>query len=947
MPLHLRRVLVAIACIASSVQVAFAPLEVHAADGGGAFLEGEWYDYSVGPSYRSYDEPTAVWWGTGVQVRTGADLGGLRIDFRGPDGAPLVPGVYEDAERAAFASPGHPGLSVSGEGRGCNQATGRFEIIEIGIDDGGDLTTFAARWEHHCEGRQWASTGMVVIGGDHPLVDRSIVPRRVEFDRVALGLASAPSVITLRNHGPGTDHVETVSIATVDGAGDPSDFEIVSDGCTGEVLHAGAECEVGVVFAPTMMGAQQAWLAIDDDVTFDGGAGSRVLLEAAATPASARLWLEGDAGDVPTGGGHWTYDRLTVTGGANGLSVAVADPDGGLVPPVEIRPPAGEALVPGAYEWSTTRSSGALVRIGSGVLCSSSEGWLVIDEIVVGANGLPSRVDARWKLRCGSDPAASVGAVQFNATAPFAERSVSPRAVQFLPGTWIGSTKVAAPVVVRNLGAADHRVDRVALAGPDADQFAITAEDCTGRTLVPAATCTVSVVHRPTRVSEAHQAVLVVSDRFRPVDDTAVGGVVTLSASSVPAPPASPDPDPVPVDPPPPDPPPGDGSARGEFTALTPARILDTRLGSGAPPGRVGPGAVLDVRVAGRGGVPSTGVSAVVMNVTAVAPTESTFVTVYPGASRGRPGVSNLNPSAGATVAAMVTVGVGADGTVSLANEAGFLHLVADVVGFYATEDGWQGSRFVPVDPTRLFDTRIGDGGVPRAPIGPGEEMRFDVGDYLPRLVQSENTAVVLNVTAARASERSYLTVHPGDVATPTASHLNFEPGQRVANLVTVRLPANGVVSFRNAAGDVDVVVDLVGMYASVPDEFGYEHGRFVPIFPERLLDSRYHPDGALGPDSYYAVRAADVAPESATAVAVNVTAVRPTEIGYLTAFPDDLCAIPWSSTVNFTPGQLVANSAIVGLSVDNECSEGVGWIDVYNPFGTTHVLVDAFGYFT
>jgi hypothetical protein len=46
-------------------------------------------------------------------------------------GVPLAPGVYDNAERAAFATAGHPGLDVSFQNRGSNVLTGSFTINEI------------------------------------------------------------------------------------------------------------------------------------------------------------------------------------------------------------------------------------------------------------------------------------------------------------------------------------------------------------------------------------------------------------------------------------------------------------------------------------------------------------------------------------------------------------------------------------------------------------------------------------------------------------------------------------------------------------------------------------------------------------------------------------------------------------------------------------------------
>ncbi len=55
--------------------------------------------------------------------------------------------------------------------------------------------------------------------------------------------------------------------------------------------------------------------------------------------------------------------------------------------------------------------------------------------------------------------------------------------------------------------------------------------------------------------------------------------------------------------------------AAGTFVSLPPSRVLDTRTGNGAT-GPVTGYSTVSVQVTGRGGVPSSGVSAVVLNVT-------------------------------------------------------------------------------------------------------------------------------------------------------------------------------------------------------------------------------------------------------------------------------------------------------------------------------------------
>ena len=48
-------------------------------------------------------------------------------------GIPIQPGFYSDAQRAPFADPGHPGLDISFQNRGCNTLEGSFLDVSIGL----------------------------------------------------------------------------------------------------------------------------------------------------------------------------------------------------------------------------------------------------------------------------------------------------------------------------------------------------------------------------------------------------------------------------------------------------------------------------------------------------------------------------------------------------------------------------------------------------------------------------------------------------------------------------------------------------------------------------------------------------------------------------------------------------------------------------------------------
>src|SRR5438445_8727325 len=127
--------------------------------------------------------------------------------------------------------------------------------------------------------------------------------------------------------------------------------------------------------------------------------------------------------------------------------------------------------------------------------------------------------------------------------------------------------------------------------------------------------------------------------------------------------------------------PPSGGSA-GEFTPVVPARITDTRANSGkANAGlTLAAGTTLNVQVLGAGGVPASGVSAVVLNVTAVDQTANGVFTVFPTGT-SRPLASNLNWTPGDTVPNRVIVPTGTAGQVSIYNPLGSPDAVVDVNG--------------------------------------------------------------------------------------------------------------------------------------------------------------------------------------------------------------------------------------------------------------------------
>jgi len=254
----------------------------------------------------------------------------------------------------------------------------------------------------------------------------------------------------------------------------------------------------------------------------------------------------------------------------------------------------------------------------------------------------------------------------------------------------------------------------------------------------------------------------------------------------------------------------GSGTA-GRYVAVSPARITDTRPGSGEPNSGnpLTPGDSLNVQVEGEGLVPSAGVGAVALNVTATDTTQYSYLAAYP-TGISVPASSNLNWWPGDTVANRVIVPVGSSGQVSFYNFQGDADLVVDVVGYFTdgTNTPSSSSLYHPISPIRLLDTRVDAG-------------TLDAGSYLSEQfaqidgISSTADAVVANLTTTNASTSSFFSVVP-EPTTPGTSDVNFSADQTVPNLVIATLNSQGDADIYNALGTADAIVDVFGYFEPV-----------------------------------------------------------------------------------------------------------------------------------
>jgi|GEM_PF-157888 len=417
------------------------------------------------------------------------------------------------------------------------------------------------------------------------------------------------------------------------------------------------------------------------------------------------------------------------------------------------------------------------------------------------------------------------------------------------------------------------------------------------------------------------------------IDGTTSAASAEVTATPVaPEPPPEPEPEPEPTPEPAPVEPDTADPWSAPITAVSPDRLLDTRSAIGIDRiTRLTHSERIEVVVAGRAGVPATGVSAVSLNVTATSTSTRGgfgYITVYP-CTATVPDTSSVNFADGATVANSVLTPLSADGTVCF-TVYGSAHIIADVNGAVMANNG-----FEPVTPTRRADTRSGLGDVPAVRVG---------GDYIleiPMLgrsgVPSNGVdAVTMNLTVTDTSSpigAGYATVYDCGT-TPNSSNLNFAPGDTVANGVIAPLSDTGSICVY-VFGAAHVIVDVNGWFV---DGEGYQALR-----PTRLADTRTpdassrvgRADGTGAPIEVKIAGRAGIPTDRVTGASLNVTVTGATAAGYVTVYPCG--AIPNASNVNFDVGDTVANAVFTPLS-------DTGTICVY-VYGEADIIVDVNGF--
>jgi hypothetical protein len=238
-------------------------------------------------------------------------------------------------------------------------------------------------------------------------------------------------------------------------------------------------------------------------------------------------------------------------------------------------------------------------------------------------------------------------------------------------------------------------------------------------------------------------------------------------------------------------------------------------------------------------------------------------------------------------------------------------------------------TRFVAIQPCRLLDTRQGVGW----PLDTGQVVTIPVVDRCG--VPAEAVAASVTVTVAAPAGWGYMSVGASGVPLPPTSTLNWTaPMETRANGAIVALGTGGSIDLFTSTIS-HVVVDVAGYFVAAESS---TVGRFVPLTPQRVLDTRDPmPSGVAAGQALRVALPAGV-PTDATAVFVNLTTTASLGYGYFAAYAAGT-PVPATSVLNTDgAGQTRAAGMIVPVSAAG--------FEVYSSTGG-HLIVDVAGWFT
>jgi len=364
----------------------------------------------------------------------------------------------------------------------------------------------------------------------------------------------------------------------------------------------------------------------------------------------------------------------------------------------------------------------------------------------------------------------------------------------------------------------------------------------------------------------------------------------------------------------------------GYLQTLTPTRILDTRKAIGVTTTTPVPSeGTVKLQVAGVGGIPATGVTAVGLTITTVNGTSFGNIVASPDGTQ-TPVTSNVNYTSGLINTSFALVPVGSDGQVDLLNQSsGTVNVIADTSEYFTSNASATGdSTYTPLTPTRFLDTRTGS----QLAAAGTEKIQITGVHGVP----AGATAVAINLTALGSTATGQLTAYPDGATLPSVTSNSYQATPNMtADMQIVPLDSDGAIDVYNSGSKAtDLLADVSGYFVS-----GTGGQKYHSVGISRLIDTRQGSSIASGATLSLPVAGGLIVPGDS--LIANITALGATAAGDLTVYSGTL---PGTSTVNFVGSQTIPDLALPEVGTN-------GAIDIIDQSSSSaQVLVDLFGYF-
>ena len=377
----------------------------------------------------------------------------------------------------------------------------------------------------------------------------------------------------------------------------------------------------------------------------------------------------------------------------------------------------------------------------------------------------------------------------------------------------------------------------------------------------------------------------------------------------------------------------------GQYVPITSVKAMDTRYGiGGVPIGRVSSSGTITFEVLGIGQVPATGVSAVMLNVSAISPSGSGYLSAYSD-DVSDSGLSLFNWNDGVNSNGADVIAPGADGGVTISvHSYTSTQVSASVRGYFL--DGSQqsaGDTYVPMNWVNALDTRSGlNTNGQLGPISSGAKLSLQVTDKFGIPAQNID-AVAVEIGAIGGSTSGFLVDGPSGGSISVPSVVSYGAGQidRTPDFVQVD-PISGAIQVANeGSGSVGLQITIRGYFINSIDP--NSGSTATPITAAPIYDTR-NIGLPIAPNTFRTISmdtfvGAPNAPMAAVMDTFNV--ISPTANGYLSIYPSS-SADPNLSSLNFYSNDNAVGvfdstvmSSLSGSQQVNVFNHSSGWIDL------------------